>query len=100
MVKFSSITLDGGTVRVAGPITGDEGRCMRRVNFFLVQPGVVVEGDGEASGTSGWSGAADAGGLQPGPVTAVGVSVFIDLQLEPISVETRTWSEAREIAAK
>ena len=95
MIKFDNVTLEGDKVRVGGPITAEED-LLRRVSFILVQPGVVVEGEGEIR-AGAWAGAADAAGLQPGPVTAVGVSVFVDTSRGP-TVETRTWSETLELA--
>jgi hypothetical protein len=97
MVKFGSITVEGGTVDVSGTMEADEGRCMRRVSFVLVQGTVVVEGEGSPQSLKGWSGQALALDLHPGPVTAVGVAVFFNPQEPPISIETRTWCQAVDI---
>jgi hypothetical protein len=95
MIRFDHVRLEGDRVRVGGPITAEEA-LLRRVSFILVQPGVVVEGEGEI-GSGAWAGAAGAADLQPGPVTAVGVSVFVDT-VQGSTVETRTWCETLELA--
>jgi hypothetical protein len=101
MVKFGSITLEGGTILVAGPMDVDEGRCMQRVDFLLVQGATIVEGKGAAVvGEGTWTGEAAGFDLQPGPVMAVGVALFFDPDDPPISVETRTWCQAAEITAE
>jgi hypothetical protein len=99
MIKFNSIRLDGSKVVVTGDVSSD-GNLVRRVSFTLVQPGATAEGDARLQGGGGFVGETDAGGLQPGSVTAVGLSVFLDPKADPVSVETRTWCETLELASR
>lgn len=101
MVKFGSITMEGQRILVDGAMDADEGRCMRRIDFLLIQGALIVEGKGSVVvGEGAWTGDAESADLQPGPVTAVGVAVFFDLDDEPpLSVEARTWCQAIDVVA-
>jgi hypothetical protein len=89
MRGFDQIELLGnGKVRAMGEFDWGAARFIR-LTFVLAQDGVMVEGEGKASGNL-WMGETDGGGLQIGkPVLAVGIGVSV----EGPTVQTITWCE-------
>ena len=95
---FSEVRLTGdGWVEATGPMENDQGFELKRLNFMLSQPDVMVEGQGDAVAGGTWYGKTKAGSLKKGEyVYAVGVAVLAHHSWPP-KVQTFTWCEQVEV---
>jgi hypothetical protein len=91
MVKFTTASVNDGTVAVTGPAEADGGLQVKHLRFTIAQGDAMVEGDANVSG-GGWSGEAPAGDLKPGPAHGIGLAVLFRSE-QPAGYETRTWVE-------
>jgi hypothetical protein len=98
MMRFSSVQLQGGGLKVAGPFTPVDGAEVQRIDFTLAQPGVAVQGQGSMEPTGNWSAAVGAGGMQLGPAFAFG-TVHMTTPVTPPGFQTFTWFEQVDVTA-
>lgn len=100
--QFTTATLENGTVTVSGPLAFSQVEkeaqlTVTCLHFLLIQGDEFLSGTGNADGAGNWDGeVTPAHNLQPGPLQAVGVAVFITPGEHP-RYETYTWSDQLEL---